>query len=68
VVAVVPLVVLAGNEPPLPPTQVVGLTLMIASCAPLGWAMGEVVRGWRLRALPAQVTDAVVRTPEVVPA
>jgi hypothetical protein len=68
VVAMVPLVVLAGNEPPLPPTQVVGLTLMVASCAPLGWGLGEVVRRWRPRALRATVTDAVVRTPEVVPA
>jgi hypothetical protein len=68
VVAMVPLVVLAGNEPPLPPTQVVGLTLMVASCAPLGWALGEVVRRWRPRALQATVTDAVVRTPAVVPA
>jgi hypothetical protein len=68
VVAMVPLVVLAGNEPPLPPTQVVGVTLMVASCAPLGWALGEVVRRWRPRALPATVTDAVLGTREVVPA
>jgi hypothetical protein len=46
----------------------VGLTLMVASCAPLGWALGEVVRRWRPRALPATVTDAVLGTREVVPA
>ena len=68
VVAMVPLVVLAGNEPPLPPTQVVCLTLMVASCAPLGWALSEVVRRWRPRALRATVTDAVPGTREVVPA
>jgi hypothetical protein len=53
VLAVVPLVVLAGNEPPLPPTQVAGLVLMVLSCAPLGWALGEVVR----RRHPQPVAD-----------
>ena len=67
VVAMVPLVVLAGNEPPLPPTQVTGLTLMVASCAPLGWALGEVVRRWRPRQVPAP-KGAREPAPEVVPA
>jgi hypothetical protein len=64
VLAVVPLTVLAGNEPPLPPTQVAGLVLMVASCAPLGWGLGEVVRRWRPRQVPSAPTEAGTLAPE----
>jgi hypothetical protein len=64
VLAVVPLVVLAGDEPPLPPVQVAGLVLMVLSCAPLGWALGEVVRRWRPRSLSGPAAEAGARDPE----
>ncbi len=64
VLAVVPLTVLAGNEPPLPPSQVAGLVLMVASCAPLGWGLGEVVRRWRPRQVPSAPTEAGTLAPE----
>jgi drug/metabolite transporter (DMT)-like permease len=51
-VAVTPVVLLT-----MPPTvhsgeQLAGLALMLLCTAPLGWALGEVVRRWRPRPVP----------------
>ena len=66
-VAVTPVVVV--TTPPVAPTgeQLAGLALMLLSTAPLGWALGEVVRRWRPAPVPPP-HGAPVRAPEAVPA
>jgi hypothetical protein len=55
------LAVLSAETAGATPTQLVGLALMVLSAAPLGWGLGEVVRRWRTRPLPAPEA-AEVRT------
>ncbi len=66
-VAVTPVVVV--TTPPTAPTgqQLAGLAVMLLSTAPLGWALGEVVRRWRPGPVPPP-HGAPARVPEVVPA
>ena len=49
----VPVVVVVSGSPPPTVTQQAGLALMVLSAAPLGWGLGEVVRRWRTRPVPA---------------
>ncbi len=66
-VAVTPVVVV--TMPPIAPTaaQQAGLALLVLSTAPLGWALGEVVRRWRPGPVPPPHT-ALAHAPEAVPA
>jgi hypothetical protein len=60
-----PVVVVSGSPPPTA-AQVGGLALMVLSCAPLGWALGEVVRRWHPGPVPEPSADAGTHAPEPV--
>ena len=61
--AVAPVVLVVGGSPAPTASQWAGLALMVLSCAPLGWALGEVVGRWPRR-VPSTAAQAGARTRE----
>ncbi|MFL6152889.1 MAG: hypothetical protein ACJ72B_10965 [Ornithinibacter sp.] len=66
-VAATPVIVV--TTPPVAPTglQLAGLAVMLLSTAPLGWALGEVVRRWRPGPVPPP-QGVPARAAEALPA